>query len=66
MKQLCEHCKKETEGYKMTVNGDPMFVCMECKQKSKYVPFVHPNFNEKYSGIVCPDFPGSHNFDYGR
>lgn len=66
MKQLCEHCKKETEGYKMTVNREPFFVCMECKQQSKYVPFVHPNRNEKYASIISLDFKGSHNAEYGK
>lgn len=66
MEQQCEHCGKTTTGYKMTINREPFFVCLTCKEHSKYIPFVHPNRNEKFAGIICPDFPGSHNAEYGR
>lgn len=33
MKQACEHCNKETEGYQMTVNGVKLFICLTCKQE---------------------------------
>ena len=66
MKQICEHCKKETEGYQMTVNREKWFVCLTCKKQSMYVPFVHPNFNELYASIISLDFEGSHNSTYGR
>ncbi|MDD4804507.1 MAG: hypothetical protein PHN69_04965 [Candidatus Pacebacteria bacterium] len=66
MKQICEKCGIETEGYKMIINREPFFVCFTCKEHSKYIPFVHKNFNPDYAGIICPDFPGSHNSEYCR
>jgi len=66
MKQLCQHCNKETDGYQMTINREKFFVCLTCKKQSDYIPFVHPNRNEDYAGIYCPDFEGSHNMEYGR
>jgi len=66
MEQHCEHCKCEQTGYKTIINREQFFHCLTCKKDSTYIPFVHPNRNERYAGIVAPDFPGSHNAEYGR
>jgi uncharacterized membrane protein YkgB len=66
MKQLCKYCNKETKGIKMVINKEPLFFCYECKNKSKYIPYIHPNYNEKYASIISLDFEGSHNSEYGK
>jgi hypothetical protein len=66
MIQYCEHCGKDTKGFKITINGEHDFMCLTCNKHSKYIPFVHPNRNEEYASIGILDFDGSHNKEYGR
>lgn len=61
MKQLCEHCNKETDGYQMTVNGVKLFICLTCKTEQ---PLIETLKNTS-CGVVykCKGF---HNTDYKR
>jgi len=49
----CENCKKETKGLKMTINGEHIYKCYECKHETKYEPEkkpISPLFIMKGSG----------------
>ena len=63
---MCQHCNEEMEGYQMIINKEKFFMCFTCGKQSDYIPFVNPNRNDRYANILCPDFEGSHNMEYGR
>ena len=66
MLQYCDYCNKITKGFKITINGEHDFMCLTCKNHSKFIPFIHPNRNEEYASIGLLDFEGSHNNTYGK
>jgi predicted nucleic acid-binding Zn ribbon protein len=61
MKYVCNTCKKETEGFMLTMKDKPHFVCLECKGYTDYVPkekVSSPTFIMRGSGF--------HDTDYGK
>jgi hypothetical protein len=37
MKYNCKFCKKETEGFMLTMKDKPHFVCLECKGYTDFI-----------------------------
>lgn len=55
MEHKCSKCDRVTEGLKMTINGEHIFRCRECKTEQSYVPKrtpVSPAIVVNCSGFV--------------
>jgi predicted nucleic acid-binding Zn ribbon protein len=61
MKYVCNTCKKETEGFMLTMKDKPHFVCLECKGYTDYVAKEIPN-----TPIFIMRGSGFHDTDYGK
>ena len=59
MRYLCTYCKKETEGFMITMKDKAHFCCLECKGYTDFVPKekpVSPTFIMKGKGWHASDY----------